>query len=271
MSLAMTNHKELITKQLYGDPLDQLVPDNDDDAIEIHSYYRAKTFVTQPGINPLCSAAAPLLAFIPRIRQTLDYANVEELQQNLIHELNAFASHARRYHYPEKQVQIARYLLTSTLDEIISNTLWGKNWLPYRLTNHSFGEHTEHEPMLAGLTRLLYSAKDYRDILELFYICLNLGYCSQALTQHGEQNKIEQLSNQLYQVIRQHRQSTATTPKQRIKRKPINLSYPILALLLSIFLLLGVYQGFNYLLRLSSHSLLQQLALLQTLQSDEGY
>ena len=74
--------------------------------IELHSHYRAKTFVCQPGHNPLLSAGAPLLTLLARLRQAKHYEQINEL-------FRARANGAEGSRRPKRIRSSATHLLTT--------------------------------------------------------------------------------------------------------------------------------------------------------------
>ncbi|HMR03875.1 MAG TPA: type IVB secretion system protein IcmH/DotU, partial [Candidatus Competibacter phosphatis] len=78
------------------------------------------------GLNPLEAAAAPLLSLIMRLKNTHSHPDPERLRRRMIEEMKAFTVNARNAGVHEKTVFRARYVLCTTLDEVVLNTPWGR-------------------------------------------------------------------------------------------------------------------------------------------------
>ncbi len=230
--------------------------------IELNSYYRPRTFVIQAGDNMLVAAAAPLLSVVSRIRRTASYTNIHELYDNLVHEVNAFTSNAQRYHYNTKDIIIARYVLTSILDEAITATEWGnQTWPADQLTLHFFADSTSSERLFTILKQLMLEPQTYVELLELFYICLNIGLCHQL--QHKQPKHQALIVEQLYQIIAKQREESTVSHEARSQHVLTDASRSVrksgLFMLVSVLLSIALYQGFTQLLKTNEIPLLQQL------------
>ena len=78
------------------------------------------------GLNPLEAAAAPLLSLIMRLKNTPTHPDPERLRLKMIEEIKAFAHNAGNQGVHEKIMFRARYVLCTTLDEVVLNTPWGR-------------------------------------------------------------------------------------------------------------------------------------------------
>src|SRR5262249_47029845 len=73
--------------------------------------------VAQSGLNPLVTAANPLLNLVPRLRTTLQHPDPAVLREQLAQALNRFDSEARAAGVANEKVIAARYALCTLLDE----------------------------------------------------------------------------------------------------------------------------------------------------------
>ncbi len=76
-------------------------------------------------LNPLVSAAAPLLSSAPRIRAMVQHPNPAGLKDALADGIRKFEQQARAEGLPNEQVIAARYILCTLLDESAASTPWG--------------------------------------------------------------------------------------------------------------------------------------------------
>ena len=136
------------------------------------------------GINPLVSAAAPLMALIGRLARTYSSPNVDDLRERTLRQIRSFESAALQADVPREVVVKARYALCASLDDVAQNTEWGRdgNWAARPLVT-SFREGLRgYEGIQSGVGffRLLEDAKrnpgKELPLLELMYLCLSLGF-----------------------------------------------------------------------------------------------
>jgi type VI secretion system protein ImpK len=129
-------------------------------------------------LNPLVQAAAPLLSAAPRLRATLRHANPAALRDSLVESVKRFEAAARQQGLPNEQVVAARYILCTLLDESASSTPWGGSgaWSSQSLLVHFHNEAWGGEKVFQLLTRLAQSPNEHRNLLELVYVVLSLGF-----------------------------------------------------------------------------------------------
>ncbi len=129
-------------------------------------------------LNPLVQAAAPLLSAAPRLRATLQHHNPAGLRATLVDAINRFEGSARGQGLPNEQVVAARYVLCTLLDESASSTPWGGNgaWSAHSLLVQFHNESWGGEKVFQLLTRLAENPTQHRNLLELVYTALALGF-----------------------------------------------------------------------------------------------
>lgn len=230
------------------------------------TYYRSKKVTVTTGINPLVAAAASLLTAAADLRALPSIPNAYELYQELVHEIKAFETQSQSQSYRSEIILVARYILCTTLDEVILNTPWGKqsDWYQYKLLTTFHGEDWGGERFFLILERLSADIALHIDILELIYLCLNLGYTGKYQILENSHAELENVTDTLYQSIRWQRGEIKkdlllqeqALPTVREKTPLI----PLWLFLVCIFMiLLSVYIIFNFMLGSNSNTLYQQL------------
>lgn len=213
-----------------------------------HSHYTSKLYTSTIGVNPLVAAASPILSLMGRLRSATHPYEISELYLDLIHEIKSFESHAQRLNYRAENILIARYLLTSTLDETILNTAWGKEseWEKHKLLMFFQQEEWGGERFFVILERLEEEPLFYVDLLELAYICLSLGFEGKFRYLERGHYPLNEISKNLFYKIQQirHELKPDLNPKRlhssatRIKVKSTLI--PVKLFLLSAFFSLAV-------------------------------
>ena len=129
-------------------------------------------------LNPLVQAAAPLLSAAPRLRATARHANPAALRAQLVDSIQRFEASARQQGLPNEQVIAARYILCTLIDESASSTPWGGSgaWSSQSLLVHFHNESWGGEKVFQLLTRLAETPAQHRNLLELVYAALSLGF-----------------------------------------------------------------------------------------------
>ncbi len=164
-------------------------------------------FRTDMGLNPLVNAASTLIAVYEKTRTAVSHPDVGGLYQRLINEIKIFEEKARSLGIKPEIVLSARYLLCSVLDEAVLNTPWGGEsvWGQRTLLSVFHGETSGGEKSFLICERVCQSPGENLDIIELFYICLSLGFEGKYRLMNRGREPLEQLKDNLFAIIRRYR------------------------------------------------------------------
>jgi type VI secretion system protein ImpK len=233
-----------------------------------HSYYRSRICTVHTSLNPLVAAASPIYTIMSQIRYLPTDTDLNQLQQNLFHEICAFESSAIQQKYRPKIITAAKYALCCFIDEGIQQCpqFASQSW-----TSLLTMMHDEKEDKWQFYVILEHTTTDphtYIDLLELLYLCLSLGYEGQYKNnEHGFIIR-ENIINNLYKVIRDFRGNAkpkiiVSTSTQKMPRKKA-LRQQLIATTAMTVAFLGIVLGCGYLfLQRSSNDL--EIALSETL------
>ena len=158
--------------------------------------------------NPLLSAANPLLMMLQTLRTASAPGNVVELRNKLIETLKDFDNACVKNHVADLDRNIANYALCAVVDEAVQMTPWGgtANWAQQSLLIHFHRENWGGEKFFEILNRLAGTPAKYPALLELFYVCLALGFMGRFhLDGPGGRQAVADLREKLFQLIRQGR------------------------------------------------------------------
>lgn len=135
-------------------------------------------FVASTGRNPILQAAVPLLVLAGRLRGQIANADVEGLRRQCVQEIRAFEERSKRAGAPDADVLAARYALCTVIDEAVLNTPWGaqSGWAGQSLLVTFHREAQGGDKFFQILDRLLGEPQRYLSLLELWYVCLSLGF-----------------------------------------------------------------------------------------------
>ncbi len=173
-----------------------------------HGYYRSKLFIAPFTTNPLVAAAGPLLSLVERLSITPCLPPINTIRDNIQHELCAFHSRLNSKAYTEELDAIAHYLLCATIDELLRKSylrLYGRVAEFHPFTPFF---HDEIGPERRFFDLLLYMKarpNQYLDLLELAYYCLIAGFEGEQHQRIEGRQVLDDLIEELYQLIQQHR------------------------------------------------------------------
>jgi type VI secretion system protein ImpK len=209
------------------------------------------------GLNPLVDAAAYLFSIIGKLKQLKSYRNLSKLQQELLQEVNTFQDAITTQGYTSEYILVSRYILCATLDDIIENTSWGSQgqWDSFNLRTTLNQDSAQQDRFFIIMDRISKEPALYIDVMELMYLCLNLGYKGSYRSTEFSQNQLEQITNALYKRIRTYRgdftktlspfpiKTTPSTQKKANKKKPAWM-----IALATLIVILGLFTGLGYVL-----------------------
>lgn len=166
-----------------------------------------REIAVRAGPNPLVMAAAPLLAILGRLRNTLTQPDAAGLRAQLTQEIRDFERRARDSGISREAGFQARYLLCTTLDEMVMKTPWGHEsaWGEQSLLLSFHQERGGGEKFFMLLDRLKQEPANNIDLLELVYICLALGFEGRFALLPDGQRTLDTLREDLYRIIRTQR------------------------------------------------------------------
>lgn len=156
------------------------------------------------GLNPLEAAAAPLLSLIMRLKNTHSHPDPERLRQRMIEEIKTFTAQARNAGVDEKTVFRARYVLCTTLDEVVLNTPWGRasEWSENSLLISFHNEAWGGEKFFELLDSIILDPRKNLYLLELMYLCLAFGLQGRYRLLENGRDRLEEQRERAYNAIR---------------------------------------------------------------------
>lgn len=224
------------------------------DNTELQTLYRSGAYSIEHALNPLVAAASPLLTLATKVHLLSNKETPETLETRLAQEMYAFDCLCKSKHYRIQTLLAARYALCALLDELIHQSDWGKrhSWPSNKLLKTFFNVQDETNQFFMILERARQEPEDHREILELYYLCLSLGF-------HGEyrQNAEGQLTRQmlmdkLFHMVRRTRGpatkqlclSADATSNMTVNNQTIKQPYTLIATIGMVIITAAV--GFSY-------------------------
>lgn len=132
----------------------------------------------EQGGPSLATLATDLLLIGVRIAQTPHLGSAAELRNLLLAYLKDFERNCGAGRKSPEAVNQAKYALTAFLDETILNTPndCRDQWVQEPLQVQLFNDHSAGEHFFKHLEELLTDLRGNREVLEVFYFCLALGF-----------------------------------------------------------------------------------------------
>ena len=205
-------------------------------------------------LNPLVSAASPLLSAAPRIRAMVQHPNPVGLKDALADGIRKFEAQARADSLPNEQVVAARYILCTLLDESAASTPWGGSgvWANQSLLVLFHNEAWGGEKVFQLMSKLAENIPANRNLLELMYVVLAFGFEGRYRVLNDGKAQLDGIRVRLSQMLKQGRPEPdkALSPRwQGVPAKVARLGHglPMWVLMsLAALLLAAVYVGLRF-------------------------
>lgn len=227
--------------------------------------------VEAPGLNPLLALANKLLLMVPQLRQTRQVADPAALRDALSQGIRDFATQAHAKGIAPERVMAARYVLCTMLDEAASDTPWGGSgvWGRHSLLASFHNEAFGGEKVFQLMARLAEQPGQNRDLLELIYAAITLGFEGRYRVIDNGRAQLEAVREKLAQILKQQRGAYPAALAEHWLGQPVQsrraLSWLPLAVTAAITLLLlvGAYLLFASLLASASDPVYAQIQSLR--------
>jgi type VI secretion system protein ImpK len=223
-----------------------------------------------PGISPLVDAASPILALISRLAATITQNDVEELRGRVREEFAVFERRAAVAGLRPEILRACHYALCATVDDVASNMPWGSQnvWADQSMARVFHNDTSGGERFFHLLGSFERDPESYGEVLELFYLCLSLGFQGRFRLLPEGAAELAALRARLYRLIRRRRGEVAAelSPHWRgiaAPHRPLTDYVPLWVIGLSAaVILLFVFIGFRLALATGSDALYASLASL---------
>ena len=164
---------------------------------------RDPRLLTGASISRLMDAAVPMLALIVTARDLEAHPDPEALLDGAIAEIRAFETAALGAGYSNEQIRLARYALCATMDDVVLASPWGGQsaWASRGLVSTIHRETMSGERFYALLDQLMAKAGDHLDELQVFYVCLSLGFEGKFRILPRGASELSRVRDRLYRLL----------------------------------------------------------------------
>lgn len=155
------------------------------------------------GVNPLLGAASVLLALVAQLRSTASHSDPAGLRRQLLERIGEFETLAAGAGVSAHHISAARYLLCTFIDEVVDATPWGAGgvWAQTNLLQEFHDERWGGDKAFKLLERLGQDARGNRHLLELFYVCLALGFEGRYRGRADGREQLDAIAERVLQSI----------------------------------------------------------------------
>ena len=200
--------------------------------------------------NVILSASTTLITVLSALSNSMSHPNVAQLQQELATEIGIFDTKLKQARVRNEEALTARYILCSAIDEIVMNTPWGaeSGWSQRSLLRVYHNEASGGERFFVLLDQLMARPQEYRNLLELFYVLLHMGFKGKYHLDPAGDARIDTLRERLHQDLyggqsNERALSDTTSVMSTVKPKLRNQVPLWVVLSVSLALTLIVYTG----------------------------
>lgn len=222
------------------------------------------------GMNTLNAAASQIFALIGRIRNRAQHNDPAALRNSVVKEIQAFEQRCLHAGVPAQQVNIARYLLCATVDDVVLNTPWGGRsvWTTQSMVGTFHKETHGGDRFFDLLARMEQDPANNLETLEFIYVCLSLGFEGRLRVENQGTDKHMRIREGLARLIRAQRgdQEHALSPFWKgikLAHKALNIWKPLWIITgVLVVVLTGTFVGLSYALTGETERLQGTLATL---------
>ena len=126
----------------------------------------------------LADISSGSLMLILQLRATNDYGDPATLKTRVVEMFDDFERNARSAGVDNEKIKLAKFALVAFLDETIISSGWQRKdeWLTEPLQIKLFDTFNAGEEFFTNLNSLRQRSSSNKDVLEVYYLCLTLGF-----------------------------------------------------------------------------------------------
>jgi type VI secretion system protein ImpK len=168
-------------------------------------------FECATGFSPLVDAASPILSLVSRLAATVLQSDVEGLRRRVREEFGTFEKRAGATGMRPEILGACHYALCATVDDVASNMPWGSQnvWADQSMARVFHNDTSGGERFFHLLGHFERDPETHGEVLELFYLCLSLGFQGRFRLLPEGAAELAALRARLHRLIRRRRGEVA--------------------------------------------------------------
>lgn len=126
----------------------------------------------------LSDIASECFILILQLRATTNYGTADVLKSKVLDMFDKFENNSRKIGVDNEKVRLAKFALVAFLDETIISSDWSEKneWLTEPLQIKLFDTFNAGEEFFTNMSTLRQRTSANKDVLEIYYLCLSLGF-----------------------------------------------------------------------------------------------
>ena len=161
------------------------------------------------GPNPLMSEADALLALVPQLRSTAQIADLAQLRVRIVGLLQEFDEGLRRRGVGSGAAQKAHLVLCALIDEVVEAMPWGAGGQWERLNPWQAAGGRSGATTVQQFAQMAEDRGASRDLRELIYVALALGFDARGRGPAGGAGDPEQIRSRVAALLRREADASA--------------------------------------------------------------
>jgi type VI secretion system protein ImpK len=192
----------------------------------------------------LVDVASESFILILQLRSTNDYGNAAILKSKVHEMFDRLERNARSSGIDNEKIRFAKFALAAFIDETIIGSSWEQKdaWLSEPLQIQMFDTFNAGEDFFSNLNILRQRSGSNKDILEIYYLCLSLGFKGKYQLQSPETLRriVDDLNMELHPEVHTTMENLSPNAKPhenfvKVVNKGLPLwIYPAAAVILSV-------------------------------------
>ncbi len=145
--------------------------------------------IKEQSLSNLCT---DLLLIIIKMRETTDLGETAALRKLVNYYISQFHKNCLRAGFSPEMIEQVKYALVTTLDETVLSIPGEARdfWITNPIQLEIFGDNIAGEEFYRKLDQLMQSPDENRSILEIYYLCLCLGFQGRYLMKDPQQREV---------------------------------------------------------------------------------
>ena len=126
----------------------------------------------------LSDIASECFILILQLRATTNYGPADVLKSKVLDMFDKFENNSRKIGVDNERIRLAKFALVAFLDETIISSDWSEKneWLTEPLQIKLFDTFNAGEEFFTNMSTLRQRTSANKDVLEIYYLCLSLGF-----------------------------------------------------------------------------------------------
>jgi len=221
-----------------------------------------KTNIYDISNNPFINSAASILKFVLEVNKEQNIEDSKDIREVYIEKIDKYEEDLDKQKIDEKEQLTTKYILCTFIDEIMNTTSLrnNNNWSNNSMLSIYFNETYGGDNFFNMLDKFLKAPAKYIHILELMYVCINLGFKGKYRVINRGDLELNLIKDSLFQQIKivQGKEPVNFYTKQEPIKDKFELfnkvSFPMLFSIVFIMLII-IYASLTIGLNSSSSSL----------------